>query len=116
MSLLKDFWHNQWVSHGGVEPMHRFDPARGIFWLNTPAGVIKWRVRNKRMDKFRNEFVNEIDALAKRKSKGEDITRDAFRIYRKIRGEYQVSYSANARTRLRGLSEWILSVLASKTS
>ena len=114
--ILKNFWHNQWVSHDNVSPIYKYDPVKKIFYLNTPAGLIKWRARRAPIDKFRNEFVNEIERLAQMKRQGRDIVSDSFKVYRKVRENYRVSYSANIRTRLKGMSEWILSALESKTS
>ena len=96
--------------------MHRFDTYKRIFHIISPAGVVKWRVRDADPDKFRNKYVNEIDRLAKEKGTGRDITRESFGLYREMRKDFRVSYKANARTRLRGVGEWILSALKSQIS
>jgi len=114
--ILKDFCRSQWVSGRDTAPMHRFDSYKRIFHIISPAGVVKWRAREKDPDKFRNRYINEIDQLAKKKEMGKDITRESFDLYRRMRKEFRVSYSANARTRLRGVGEWILSALKSQIS
>ena len=114
--FFRSYWHSQWVSHKNIVPIHRFDSVRRIFHINTPAGQIKWRPKNTMPGKFRDKYINMVDILAKKRQEGRDITRDSFKLYRQMRKDFKVSYSANIRTRVRGVGEWILSTLIFKTS
>jgi len=116
MGILENFLHSQWVSHGNVVPNHNYDSVRGIFYLISPAGLIKYRQRRGCVDKFRNKYLNKFEGLCQAHRAGCDVSKEMFSLYSEIRKELNVSYRANARTRLRGLREWILSKLDFKIS
>jgi hypothetical protein len=71
------------------------------FYIDSPAGLIKYKPKTMNAQTvFRNRFINEFAKLMGRDTRGQDIRKDLFRLYRQIKKEYKVSYKANFRTRL----------------
>jgi len=117
--FVKSFLKGQWTSNSSAMPTQRYDKYNRTFYLDSPAGTVKWRLRGSKdisIENFRNTYVNAIEELGRRRAKGEDVTKESFKIYRDLKKEYRVSYRANFRTRLVGLREWISFKLQLKIS
>ena len=89
----------QWTPMDGVVPAFRWSDGTQSFYLNSVAGLIKFKPKTlKENTEFRNTIVNRFEALAP------DDREGFFELYAEIRENYKVSFTANVRTRLRGRS------------
>jgi len=102
MAWLKDFIKAQFTDISSVGLDHRWSEQHRAFFLNSEAGVLKFKPKNLyETTRFRNVYLNKFEALLTRKANGENVTRDLFRLYWDIRHAERVSYNANLRTRIK---------------
>lgn len=100
--FLKSQVSYQCADMKGVKIEYRWSDRDRSFYLNSPAGLIRFRPKTERaLTEFRNIYVNKLWGLHSRHSQGENVTKDLFRLYKQIRKDYKVSYKANLRTRLK---------------
>jgi hypothetical protein len=86
-----------------VVPGHSFDTKTSTFYLNSPAGLIRYRPKeNLDRSRFRDVWVNGFDSLCQGYRDGKISKAAFFDFYRLlINTESRVVYKANLRTRLR---------------
>ena len=102
-TMLVKLFHWQWCSWNTVKPVQKWDFKRREFHIISYAGTIKYRPKKeKEVSKFRDEIINKFEVIK--------FTGNLFAFYRQIRNKYKVSYSANLRTRLKGMFKCYLKV------
>lgn len=95
--FLKSQIDYQLADMKSVEISYKWSPKDKSFFIDSEAGLIKFRPRSVReMADFRDKCINKLLAL-KGNRKG------LFKLYKDIRKKYRVRYKANLRTRIRSV-------------
>ena len=97
MDWIKRKALEQWVPRDQVVPVAKWSDKDRAFYLDSVAGLIKYKPKDQKdIARFRDKWVNRFEQA---KERGE---RSLFQLYKELRSEERVKYSANLRTRLRG--------------
>jgi len=84
----------------GVAIEYRWSNIEGAFYINSEAGLIRYRPKStKEAMEFRNTYLNEMELLS-HLPKVQRLPR-LFAAYRALRGRRGVRFRGNIRTRLR---------------
>lgn len=99
MSWLKSYLKEQMVSNKGVVPEVKFLQPENIFFMNSPAGLLKYKPKTvKEMTHFRDNYVNLFEHY---RQFSPDKFFDLYAVIRKeVKG---VKYTANLHTRAKGV-------------
>lgn len=99
---IKGYVRYQFTNLQGVVPGHHWCNRTNTFFLNSSAGLIRYKPKDvKAATEFRNLWINEFDFLVKKHNRGEDVRRQMFWFYRRIKKVKRVRYRANINTRTR---------------
>lgn len=98
-----DFVRYHSVEMSGVVPAYRWDEKRQMFFINSPAGLIRFKPKSTlTMHLFRSRWLNQFDELIVEWKNGKAQKKDFFKFYRQLLKEMNgATYKANIRTRLR---------------
>jgi len=100
MSWLEQWIKEQVVDNSGVIPESRWNQREGAFYLNSPAGLIRFKPKTDRdLSKFRDRYINRFEVL--KGLEGSKMIEGYFLLYDEIRACERVKYRANVRTRLK---------------
>jgi len=106
--ILKKWLESQWIDYSSEIPVYNFDARKRAYIIHTEMGGLRFRPDGpQEISKFRDKYINQIQALMTRKLSGEDISGALYDLYKEIRKNYRVSYSGNFRTRLKGVKKCI---------
>lgn len=100
MDWLKMWARGQLSDNSMVVPEHRWSAKDLSFFLNSPAGLIKYKPRSAQdAARFRDLYINRFESITNNGSR----LKDFHELYREIGANERVSYSANLNARLKGL-------------
>lgn len=103
MGWIKNKLIEQTATNSGVVPEQRWAEREKCFYLNSPAGLIKYKPKlNRDIARFRDIYINQFDSIKISNLKPQIKEELFFRLYAEIRAAEKVSYKANVRTRLKG--------------
>lgn len=99
---MKSSWDYQWSDMSGVIPRQQWSEKDRAFFLNSSAGLIKYKPKNdKDLQRFRDKYVNQFDVIMMCPNDGLK-EKMFFLLYQEIKKNERVKYKGNIRTRLRG--------------
>ena len=103
MSWIKNIINTQMADNSNVVAEHRWSQNLSSFFLNSPAGLIKYKPKDhKDAARFRDKWINKFDQIKENSLNQKDIKIQMHYLYREIRQNEKVSYKANFHTRVRG--------------
>lgn len=106
--MIRKWFKNKIIEHStkmtGVVPEHKWSDKDRAFFLNSSAGLIKYKPKNTQdTARFRDKYINQFEAIKSSQLAPEIKEELFFRLYSNIRSAERVNYSANIRTRIQGV-------------
>jgi hypothetical protein len=103
MGWISKLISTQMADNSSVVAEHRWSPNLYSFFLNSPAGLIRYKPKDQRdAARFRDKWINRFEAIKTHSLDQKDLKIQMIFLYREIRKNEKVSFKANLHTRLRG--------------
>jgi hypothetical protein len=112
---IENYCKYQTTEITNVIPVARWSEREEKFYIDSVAGLLVYKPKSlKDLTRFRNEWINRFEQVCRgwphdNTPVSKNDERRLFEFYEEIRSKEKIKYTANLRTRLKGV-KWSLKV------